>query len=241
MQQLYGELPARYVCDADDYALRTLIVEGSPLCVPCEPLANGFFYANAKRAADIAIASGAILVLSPLMLITMALICLDDPGPVIYRQKRVGRCGEPFNFYKFRSMHIHADKVRKELHSQNEANGVHFKIKNDPRMTRVGKWLRKTSIDELPQLFSVLAGTMSIVGPRPHLPCEVTHYVTPQEQRLLVKPGLLCLREIRGRSDLGFDEWVRSDLEYISKRSLWLDLKIFLSAFPAVISGRGAH
>jgi lipopolysaccharide/colanic/teichoic acid biosynthesis glycosyltransferase len=138
-------------------------------------------------------------------------------------------------------MHLNADQVLERLRHQSDADGVAFKMKRDPRVTSVGRVLRKYSIDELPQLFSILMGHMSIVGPRPHLPSEVACYRPDQRLRLTVKPGLLCYREIRGRSDLTFEEWVRLDLEYIRERSAWTDTKIFFLAFPAVLGARGAY
>jgi len=222
-------------------SVRHIVLEGHILRVPAVPLVNSAGYRFFKRMADIAIAVTAIILFLPIILLTMILIWLEDRGPMLYFQTRVGMCGAGFRFYKFRSMHVQADKIREQLLEQNEADGVHFKIKGDPRVTRVGRWIRKFSIDELPQLFCVLTGQMSIVGPRPHLPSEVACYVSPQETRLLVKPGLLCLREIRGRSELNFEDWVSSDIEYVINRSLWLDLKIFFLAFPAVVSARGAY
>jgi lipopolysaccharide/colanic/teichoic acid biosynthesis glycosyltransferase len=174
------------------------------------------------------------------MLVAAALIYVDDPGPVVYRQQRVGFGGETFTFFKLRSMQMDADAVLERLRHQSDAEGAAFKMKRDPRVTRVGRWIRKLSIDELPQIFSVLAGDMSIVGPRPHLPSEVKCYSGDQQARLAVKPGLLCYREIRGRSHLSFDEWMRLDLEYINERGVWTDIKIFLCAIPAVLSGHGA-
>ena len=222
-------------------SVRHVVLEGHVMRVPAAPLVNRVGYSLVKRLADIFIALTALTLFLPIILLTMLLIWLEDRGPMLYFQTRVGMCGAGFRFFKFRSMHIMADKIREELKQQNEAQGAHFKIKGDPRITRVGKWIRKFSIDEVPQLFCVLSGKMSIVGPRPHLPSEVSCYVSPQEARLLVKPGLLCLREIRGRSELNFEDWVSSDIEYVINRSLWLDLKIFLLAFPAVLTGRGAY
>jgi len=241
MQNVERDRSFGRAADVSGFESRVVLLEGYLLNVPLEPIREDPVYATIKRLADIVVASLAILVLSPVMFITAVLIWLNDRGPIIYFQTRVGRCGEGFRFYKFRSMHLHADKVRAALEKQNEAQGAHFKIKGDPRITGVGKWIRKFSIDELPQLFSVLTGKMSIVGPRPHLPGEVEAYVPQQELRLLVKPGLLCLREIRGRSELSFDEWVQSDIEYVRRRSLWLDFTIFVRAFPAVLSARGAY
>lgn len=194
-----------------------------------------------KRIFDIAVAFTAIVVFSPLMLVVALLIKLEDKGPILYRQTRIGQYGVPFWFYKFRSMRVDADKIRKELLTKSDAQGAAFKMKNDPRITKIGRIIRKLSIDEMPQLFSVLSGHMSIIGPRPHLACEVETYNPAQYARLLVRPGLLCLREIRGRSNLSFEEWIRLDLEYVNERGLLLDLKIFLLAIPAVLKGHGAY
>jgi len=194
-----------------------------------------------KRIFDVVVALTAIAVLAPLMTIVSLMIWFEDKGPILYRQPRVGRFGVPFWFYKFRSMRTDADKIRDQLLSQSDAQGAAFKMKADPRITKIGRIIRKFSIDELPQLFSVLAGHMSIIGPRPHLKEEVCSYRTEQRARLMVKPGLLCLREISGRSLLSFEEWVRLDLKYVNERSLWLDLKIFVLAIPAVFTGRGAY
>jgi len=210
------------------------------LFVPAAPMQETLAFRTFKRIFDVAIALTAIAVLSPLMTMVGLVIWFEDKGPILYRQPRVGRFGVPFWFYKFRSMRVDADKIRDQLLSQSDAAGAAFKMKADPRITRIGRVIRKFSIDELPQLFSVLAGHMSIIGPRPHLKEEVCSYRTEQRARLMVKPGLLCLREISGRSLLSFEEWVRLDLKYVKERSLWLDLKIFVLAIPAVFTGRGA-
>jgi lipopolysaccharide/colanic/teichoic acid biosynthesis glycosyltransferase len=198
-------------------------------------------YLFLKRLVDITVVSMALLFAIPFMLVAAILIYLEEPGPVVYRQQRVGKAGKRFTFYKLRSMHLNADQVLERLRHQSDADGIAFKMKRDPRVTAVGRILRKFSIDELPQLFSVLAGHMSLIGPRPHLPSEVACYRPDQRLRLTVKPGLLCYREIRGRSDLTFEEWVRLDLQYIRERGVWTDIKIFLLAFPAVLGAKGAY
>lgn len=198
-------------------------------------------YRVVKRAADVVIATGAIIVLSPVFVLTSILIVLEDGGPILYRQRRVGKFGVPFWFYKFRSMHLDADATRAALQVSCDSVGPAFKMRRDPRTTRLGRFIRKYSIDELPQLFLVLSGKMSIVGPRPHLPQEVGTYSRAEMVRLAVKPGLLCLREVRGRSELTFDEWVQLDLQYIASRSLLLDAQIFLEAFGAVLKADGAY
>jgi len=194
-----------------------------------------------KRCIDVVFSSIALILLAPLLLLIAIAIKLDSKGPVIYKQTRIGKDGRKFTFYKFRSMYEGADKMRQQLEHLNEASGPIFKIKNDPRITRVGRFIRKTSLDELPQFFNVLKGEMSIVGPRPPLPCEVEKYTPYQRQRLSVVPGLTCLWQISGRSNIGFDRWVELDLEYIRKQSLWLDFVIILKTIPAVLKGTGAH
>ncbi len=209
--------------------------------VPAYPLDESIVYRGAKRLADLVIASCAIILFSPILLLTAIFIWIEDRGPLLYRQPRVGRFGVPFWFYKIRSMRTDADAMRHELLEKSDAKGAAFKMRQDPRVTRVGRVIRKFSIDELPQLFSVLGGHMSIVGPRPHLASEVATYSEMEHVRLFVRPGLLCLREVSGRSKLSFEEWIRLDIEYVEKRSLWLDLKIFCLAIPAVLKGDGAY
>jgi lipopolysaccharide/colanic/teichoic acid biosynthesis glycosyltransferase len=175
------------------------------------------------------------------MLVAAIAIKLDSPGPVFHRAIRVGRDGRTFTFLKLRSMRVGAEELRGLLLHLNQAQGPAFKLQNDPRVTRVGRWLRKLSLDELPQLFHVLTGEMSLVGPRPPFPEEVERYEPWMLRRLSVTPGLTCLWQIRGRSDLGFDEWMRLDLEYVDRLSFLLDLKILALTLPAVISARGAY
>ncbi|MDI6827503.1 MAG: sugar transferase [Armatimonadota bacterium] len=194
-----------------------------------------------KRLIDILVSSIMLVILSPLMLLVAIAIKLESEGPVIYKQTRVGKNGREFTFYKFRSMFRDADKRLAELMHLNEADGPIFKIKNDPRITKIGRIIRKTSIDELPQLVNVLKGDMSLVGPRPPLPNEVEQYSAHDRQRLNVTPGITCLWQVSGRSNIGFEQWVELDLEYIRNQSLWLDLKILLKTIPAVIKGTGAH
>jgi exopolysaccharide biosynthesis polyprenyl glycosylphosphotransferase len=198
-------------------------------------------YAIAKRLFDVIFALLALVLISPLCIVVSVLIWATSPGPVIYRQTRLGRGGRPFTCLKFRSMVRDADDHKTHLLVQNEATGPVFKLRRDPRVTTVGRWLRKWSIDELPQLINVLAGNMSIVGPRPPLPSEVEHYTPEQRRRLAVKPGLTCLWQVSGRSLVGFEEWVRLDLEYIARRTFWLDLVLVVRTIPAVLLGRGAH
>ncbi|MDD3905697.1 MAG: sugar transferase [Candidatus Omnitrophica bacterium] len=193
-----------------------------------------------KRAIDVAASGFGIMLLSPVFLIIAMLIKATSRGPVLYIQKRSGLNGRKFVVYKFRSMYKGAHERLPELMSKNEMSGPIFKIKNDPRVTPVGRLLRKFSLDELPQLFNVLMGTMSLVGPRPPLPKEVRQYEPWQRRRLSMRPGITCLWQIGGRNKIGFDQWMKLDLEYIDNWSLWLDIKILLKTIPAVLSGRGA-
>lgn len=182
------------------------------------------------------------VVSSPLFFIAAIGIKLTSPGPIIFRQKRAGKHGKPFNMYKFRSMHTDAEMRQAELQAFNVMTGPVFKVENDPRITPFGKWLRKTSIDELPQLLNVLQGHMSLVGPRPLPIYEVEKFEnTAQRRRLSVKPGLTCLWQVSGRNQLrDFQEWVKLDLEYIDNWSIWLDVKILLKTIPVVVLGLGA-
>jgi exopolysaccharide biosynthesis polyprenyl glycosylphosphotransferase len=194
-----------------------------------------------KRVLDVFVSVCALIALSPLMLATAIAIKLDSPGPVFFKQTRVGKYGVTFGCYKFRSMYIDAEKRKVELAAHNEADGPVFKIKNDPRITRVGRIIRKLSIDELPQLINVLRGEMSLVGPRPPVPKEVAQYTVEQLHRLDAVPGITGLQQVSGRSDLNFKRWVELDLQYISEQSVWNDIKILLMTIPAVVTGRGAY
>jgi exopolysaccharide biosynthesis polyprenyl glycosylphosphotransferase len=199
------------------------------------------FYDGIKRIFDVILSAFAIGVLLPLLFIVFIAIRLDSTGPAIYTQKRAGKDGRSFTIYKFRSMCEDAEKQRKNLQEQNECDGPIFKILRDPRVTGVGKFLRKTSLDELPQLFNIIKGDMSIVGPRPPLLDEVEQYTPRQMHRLDVKPGLTCYWQIDGRSNIGFEQWVQLDLQYIEERGIWTDVKIILKTVPAVFLGRGAY
>jgi lipopolysaccharide/colanic/teichoic acid biosynthesis glycosyltransferase len=194
-----------------------------------------------KRLVDIAGAGFAIVVLSPLLLAVALAVVTTSRGPLFFVSPRVGRHGKTFRFFKFRSMRNGAAYEKPALHVLNEKDGPIFKVKDDPRITRVGRTMRKLSLDELPQLFHVLTGRMSLVGPRPHLPDEVSHYSERDAQRLLVKPGITCIWQVSGRSDLDFATWVNMDLEYIQEWSLWMDIKLMLRTIPAVLAGRGAY
>lgn len=194
-----------------------------------------------KRLFDVSIASVAILLTAPIMVLTAILIKLDSPGPILFRQVRVGKDGEHFDCYKFRSMYVDAEQRKMELLACNEADGPVFKMKNDPRITRVGRVIRKLSIDELPQLFNVLKGDMSLVGPRPALPSEVATYTYEQIGRLRAMPGITGLQQVSGRSNLDFKRWVELDLQYISEQSIWKDIIILVRTIPAVLFSKGAY
>jgi len=194
-----------------------------------------------KRALDLVLGSLLFVAALPAIAVAALLVKLDSPGPVFHRAVRVGRGGRKFTFLKLRSMQRDAEELRGLLLHLNEAKGPAFKLTNDPRVTRVGRLLRKTSLDELPQLLHVLQGHMSLVGPRPPFPEEVERYEPWMLRRLSVRPGLTCLWQIRGRSDLSFEEWMRLDLEYVDRQSLRLDAAILALTIPAVLSGRGAY
>lgn len=193
-----------------------------------------------KRVLDFVLSLFALVILLPVFLITAAAV-KSDGGNVIYKQKRVGKNNKLFDMYKFRSMCIGAENMRAELMKYNEMDGPVFKIKNDPRITKVGKFIRKYSIDELPQLVNILKGDMSIVGPRPPLPDEVAQYTDYHRQRLTVTPGLTCFWQAYGRSDLSFEDWVDMDMKYIKRRSISLDISLIIRTVYAVIFKRGAY
>ena len=178
---------------------------------------------------------------SPALLVLSVAIRTDSPGPVLFRQVRVGRNGRPFVMFKFRTMCVDAERRLTELHRQNEHDGVLFKIRDDPRVTRVGRWLRRLSLDELPQLLNVVRGEMSLVGPRPPLPVEVDAYPEDMRRRLVVRPGMTGLWQVSGRSDLPWEEAVRLDLRYVENWSLSLDLVILLRTLTAVARASGAY
>lgn len=201
---------------------------------------HSIVYRFLKRAFDIAASLCGLVILSPVFLLTALAIYIEDPGKTIFVQERNGLNGKVFRMYKFRSMCKDAPKMRAAMESKNELDGPAFKMKDDPRITKVGKFIRKTSIDELPQFVNVLKGEMSVVGPRP-LPTYETEQLTGvHRQRLLAKPGLVCYWQIQGRSDTSFDEWMQMDFDYINNASFWTDMKIVLMAVPAVLLGKGA-
>lgn len=194
----------------------------------------------AKRLFDVVVSALALIVLAPLFVVVAIAIKLESRGPVFFRQTRVGLNGRPFKMIKFRSMYADAEERLAALRAMNEMSGPVFKMKNDPRITRVGKFIRKTSIDELPQFWNVLRGEMSIVGPRPPIPSEVREYERWQRRRLSVRPGITCTWQVSGRNAISFEKWMELDLEYIDNWSLWRDFQIFLKTIPAVLTARGA-
>jgi exopolysaccharide biosynthesis polyprenyl glycosylphosphotransferase len=195
----------------------------------------------AKRLLDVVASATLLVVLSPLLAAIALAVRLDDGGPVLYRWRVVGRDGRPFTGYKFRSMVTDADELKAALEAANEMSGPVFKMRGDPRITRVGRILRRYSLDELPQLWSVLVGEMSLVGPRPPLQSEYARFSERQRAKLAVKPGITCLWQVAGRNEItDFEDWLRLDLEYIERWSLGLDLQILVRTVPAVLSGRGA-
>jgi len=195
-----------------------------------------------KRLIDVVASIILLIVLIPLFIVIMILIYKDSPGPVFYKQTRVGRWGKLFVMWKFRSMYLDADVRLKEIMAQNEmTGGVIFKMKNDPRIIPIGRFIRKASIDELPQLWNVLKGDMSLVGPRPALPSEVNQYSLQDRQRLEVIPGITCIWQVSGRSSIPFPQQVQLDVQYIQSHSVWLDIKLLLQTIPAVLLSRGAY
>lgn len=193
-----------------------------------------------KRVLDVAISGIMLILLSPLFIILAIAIKLDSQGPILFAQERVGMNKRAFKLLKFRSMVVNAEELKEALADQNEVDGPVFKIKKDPRITRVGRFIRKTSIDELPQLWNAFVGDISLVGPRPPLFSEVDQYEWLFRRRISVKPGITCLWQVSGRNELSFDEWMELDKEYIENWSIWLDLKILFMTIPTVLLGRGA-
>ena len=193
-----------------------------------------------KRIIDIIISTVLLIILLPIFICIILLVKVTSKGPLIYKWHVMGKDGKPFTGYKFRTMILNADYLKTSLLKSNEMTGPVFKMKNDPRITKVGKFLRKYSLDELPQLWSVLKGEMSLVGPRPAGPKEWSQYEEWQKRKLSVTPGITCLWQINGRNEIHeFDDWVKLDLEYIDNWSLWLDFKILLQTIPTVLKGTG--
>ena len=200
-----------------------------------------FIYLFTKRMLDILGSLTGILLLSPIFLIVAICIKIEDPkGKIFFSQVRNGLHGKEFNIYKFRSMVHNAEDLLEQLKSKNEMDGPVFKMKYDPRITKIGRIIRKTSIDELPQLFNILKGDMSLVGPRPPIPSEVNQYNDYQIQRLMGKPGLTCYWQIGGRNNIDFDEWVELDLKYLKERNIFIDLKIIMMTIPVLLGDKNA-
>ena len=203
---------------------------------------ESIFYSVTKRLIDIVGSLCGIILLSPLFLIVAILIKLEDPkGKVFFAQERNGRYPKTFKMYKFRSMVHNAEDLLKDLMDRNEQTGPVFKINDDPRITKVGKFIRKTSIDELPQLFNVLKGDMSLVGPRPPIPHEVDQYNSYQMQRLAVKPGLTCIWQVSGRNNIDFEDWMKLDVKYVEERNLWIDIKLIFKTVGVLFGDKNAH
>jgi exopolysaccharide biosynthesis polyprenyl glycosylphosphotransferase len=253
-RELLGDI--REVCDREAVTLRIvpdlfeLSLSRSPVDVedfrgiPVMGLREstiGGFNLTVKRAVDILLAGSVLALFSWLWALIALGVRLDSSGPIYFTQTRLGKGGRPFTAYKFRSMRTDAELLLAELQAHNQTNGPTFKMRDDPRVTRVGKWLRRTSLDELPQLWNVLHGEMSLVGPRPPLPSEADQYQEWHRRRLAVAPGMTGLWQVSGRSELPFDEMVLLDLYYIENWSLGLDFQILLRTIPAVLSGRGAY
>jgi lipopolysaccharide/colanic/teichoic acid biosynthesis glycosyltransferase len=228
--QRAGRLPAR--------GLRKVRRRGEAAMVGARQAA----YRVAKRIFDVAFALLLLTLFSPLMLLIAIAIKLTDGGPILYWQERVGMWGETFPFPKFRSMIVKADQMVESLIDKNHHGaGITFKIKRDPRVTRIGRLIRRFSIDEFPQLWCVLRGQMSFVGPRPALPREVDRYTQEHRRRLGVRPGMTCIWQVSGRSDVPFEKQVQMDVDYVESHNFWLDVKLVLSTVPAVLTGRGAY
>jgi exopolysaccharide biosynthesis polyprenyl glycosylphosphotransferase len=206
----------------------------------CAPYENKPLQMSFKRLLDIVCSAAALWVLAPLMLAVMLLIKLTSRGPVFFRQRRVGLRGQPFNMLKFRSMIVDAEQIQARLLASNEVSGPVFKMRFDPRITWIGRFIRKYSIDELPQLINVLRGEMSLVGPRPPLPDEVAQYEPWQIRRLSVRPGLTCVWQVSGRGQISFEDWMYLDMQYIDHWSLRRDLDLILKTVPVVLTGKGA-
>ncbi|MHC3376673.1 sugar transferase [Ligilactobacillus equi] len=206
-----------------------------------EKINRRYFYRCVKRLFDFCASLIALIPLSVIFLLIAILIKLDDQGPIMFTQTRVGRNGKLFKIYKFRSMRVNAEDLLEKLKTHNQVEGPMFKMKDDPRITRVGKFLRKTSLDELPQLLNVVKGDMSLVGPRPPLPAEVEQYSDYDKQRLYVTPGCTGLWQATERNNTGFSGMVKLDLEYIQKASVWLDLKIILMTIKVIFVPNGAY
>ena len=216
-------------------------MEGTQLGFESESTRGFSFYEAIKRLIDIICSFVGILVLSPLFIIIAIIIKFTSKGPVFFSQKRVGRNGKEFDMYKFRSMVVNAEELKEKLAAQNEMSGPMFKMKDDPRVTKVGKFIRKTSLDELPQLWNVLKGDMSLVGPRPSLPKEVAQFEDWMHRRLEVKPGLTCYWQVSGINNIDFEDWMKLDVKYVEERNLWIDIKLIFKTVGVLFGDKNAH
>lgn len=198
------------------------------------------FYEICKRGIDIIGAGSGLLLLSPVIAIVSCAVKFTSKGPIFFSQKRVGKNGQLFDMYKFRSMVVNAEELKEKLANQNEMSGPMFKMKDDPRVTKVGKFIRKTSLDELPQLWNVLKGDMSLVGPRPSLPKEVREFEKWMYKRLTVKPGLTCYWQVSGRNNIDFEDWMKLDISYIEDRNLWIDIKLIFKTVFVLFGDKNA-
>ena len=199
------------------------------------------FYESLKRLVDVLGAFTGLLMLSPVIIIVSLIVKFTSKGPVFFSQKRVGKNGIEFDMYKFRSMVVNAEELKEKLASQNEMSGPMFKMKDDPRITKVGKFIRKTSIDEIPQLWNVLRGDMSLVGPRPSLPKEVAQFDSWMHKRLEVKPGLTCYWQVSGRNNIDFEDWMKLDIRYVNERNFWIDIKLIFKTVFVLFGDKNAH
>ena len=215
-------------------------MEGTQLGFESESTRGFSFYEAIKRLIDIICSFVGILVLSPLFIIIAIIIKFTSKGPVFFSQKRVGRNGKEFDMYKFRSMVVNAEELKEKLAAQNEMSGPMFKMKDDPRVTKVGKFIRKTSLDELPQLWNVLKGDMSLVGPRPSLPKEVAQFDEWMYKRLEVKPGLTCYWQVSGRNNIDFEDWMKLDIRYVEEKNLWIDIKLIFKTVGVLFGDKNA-
>ena len=215
-------------------------MDGSQLEFENEPTKGFSFYEVIKRTIDIVCSFVGILVLSPLFIVIAIIIKLTSKGPVFFSQKRVGKYGREFDMYKFRSMVVNAEELKEKLAAQNEMTGPMFKMKDDPRVTKVGKFIRKTSLDELPQLWNVLKGDMSLVGPRPSLPKEVAQFEDWMHKRLEVKPGLTCYWQVSGRNNIDFEDWMKLDIRSVEEKNLWIDIKLIFKTVGVLFGDKNA-
>ena len=223
-----------------DWDIFLRFLGGSMSEVSAEVTSN-YYYEFFKRSIDVICSIMGLIALSPIFLIVSILIRLESKGEIIFKQKRVGLNGEEFEIYKFRSMVANAEELKEKLAEENEMSGPMFKMKDDPRITKVGKFIRKTSIDELPQLINVVKGEMSLVGPRPSLPKEVAEFEEWMNERLLVKPGLTCYWQVSGRNNIDFEDWMKLDIRYVRERNFWLDIKLILKTILVLFGDENAH